>query len=123
MGFSFKKLKNESPSRNPASPNRSGEKAPNLTEKSADASSNINTLPGSKSTIVLSCKGPPEKIDGHLGMTARTKQNQCAIATAGIIEEISEIGFSDNKRFLFGNSYGVCCGHNDFFFFGQTKSP
>jgi hypothetical protein len=56
-------------------------------------------------------------------MTARTKQNQCAIATAGIIEEISEIGFSDNKRFLFGNSYGVCCGHNDFFFFGQTKSP
>ena len=114
MGFSFKKLKNESPSRNPASPNRSGEKAPNLTEKSADASSNINTLPGSKSTA---------KIDGHLGMTARTKQNQCAIATAGIIEEISEIGFSDNKRFLFGNSYGVCCGHNDFFFFGQTKSP
>jgi len=56
-------------------------------------------------------------------MTARTKQNQCAVATAGIIEEISEIGFSDNKRFLFGNSYGVYSSHNDFFFFEQTESP
>lgn len=30
-------------------------------------------------------------------MTARTKQNQCAVATAGIIEEISEIGFPITK--------------------------
>lgn len=56
-GIFLQKLKTRAPAE--IRPPRAGrEKAPNLTEKSADASSNINTLPGSKSTIVLSCKGP-----------------------------------------------------------------
>lgn len=56
-------------------------------------------------------------------MTARTKQNQCAIATAGIIEEISEIGFPITKGSSSETAMGFAADIMISSFLDKRKAP